>query len=85
MIIEDDFRQGFYNHLKKGDKSVVLLVAVDTDALCTTLILTVSFEAESRKASVTRKFPSKVCCCDGYIAVRNIYKIFITEKLMEAK
>ncbi|EFP09541.1 hypothetical protein CRE_25146 [Caenorhabditis remanei] len=40
MILEDNFRQDFYNKIKKDDKSLVLIVSVDSDALCTTMILT---------------------------------------------
>ncbi|CAB3401292.1 unnamed protein product [Caenorhabditis bovis] len=37
MILKDNFRQGFYDVIKR--ESVVLMVSTDTDALCTTMIL----------------------------------------------
>uniref|UniRef100_A0A8R1ELS1 Cell division control protein 45 homolog n=1 Tax=Caenorhabditis japonica TaxID=281687 RepID=A0A8R1ELS1_CAEJA len=65
MILEDNFRRGFYNNIIQGDKSVVLLVAIDTDALCTTMILTHLLRCDD--------IPFSILVVDGWESVEKIF------------
>ncbi|CAL2037090.1 unnamed protein product [Caenorhabditis brenneri] len=66
MILENNFRQDFYNKIKKDDKSVVLIVSVDTDALCTTMILTHLLKCDD--------IPFSILAVEGWSTLEKIFE-----------